>query len=144
MNVELYEVLPTDVLEGVQFVHEQVFEGSRLKVEKLSGKPRLFALVARMNGQIAGFKIGYEQEDGVFYSWLGGVHPNFQGCGIASRLMVAQHEEAKRRGYKRIRTYSQNHRKPMMIANLKYGFDIVRTFVDTKGRHKIVFEKDLE
>ena len=26
MNVELYEVLPIDVLEGVQFVHEQVLK----------------------------------------------------------------------------------------------------------------------
>ena len=27
MMIELYEVLPIDVLEGVQLVHEQVFEG---------------------------------------------------------------------------------------------------------------------
>lgn len=143
MMIELYEVLPIDVLEGVQLVHEQVFEGSRLKVEKLDGKPGLFLLVARVDGQIAGFKMGYEQEDGVFYSWLGGVHPKFQGRSIASQLMVAQHEEAKKRGYHRVRAYSQNHRKPMMIANLKHGFDIVSTFMDAKGRHKIVFEKDL-
>jgi len=143
MTIELCEILPQDLLEGVQLVHEQVFEGSRLKPEKLYGKLGLFMLLYRVDGQVVGFKFGYEQEDGVFYSWLGGVHPNFQGRGIANALMVAQHEEAKKRGYNRIRTYSQNHRKSMMIANLKHGFDIVGTFTDKKGRHKIIFEKDL-
>lgn len=141
--IELYEELPLDVLEGVQWVHEQVFEGSRLKPEKLIGKLQLFVLVYKVEQTVAGFKIGYEQEDGVFYSWLGGVHPQFQGRGIASALMRMQHEEARKRGYKRIRTYSQNHRKAMMITNLKHGFDIVGTFIDAKGRFKIVFEKDL-
>lgn len=143
MAVELYVELPSEVLEEIQYVHEQVFEGSRLKPEKLSGKLQLFVLVYRVDGQVAGFKIGYEQEDGVFYSWLGGVLPQFRGRGIASTLMTSQHEEAKKRGYKRVRTYSQNNRKTMMISNLKHGFDIVGTFTDAKGRHKIVFEKDL-
>ncbi len=29
----------------------------------------------------------------------------------------------------------------MLITNIKHGFDIISTFVDEKGRHKIVFEK---
>ena len=31
----------------------------------------------------------------------------------------------------------------LLFVNLKAGFEIVKTFVDDKGRHKIVFEKDL-
>ena len=31
----------------------------------------------------------------------------------------------------------------MIITNIKHGFDIMETFVDAKGRHKIVLEKQL-
>ena len=143
MDIRVYSELPQDVLNGVKEVHRLVFEGSEFKEKKLVGKPAFLAVVSFEDAFVTGFKFGYEHEDGVFYSWLGGVHPTFQGLGIASQLMLAQHKEACQLGYKRIRTFSQNHRKTMMIANLKHGFDIVHTFVDEKGRHKIVFEKDL-
>ena len=31
----------------------------------------------------------------------------------------------------------------MIITNIKHGFDIMETFVDAKGRHNIVLEKQL-
>jgi len=33
--------------------------------------------------------------------------------------------------------------KPMMILNLKNGFDIVNIYTNTKGQTKIVFEKNI-
>ncbi|WP_440497389.1 GNAT family N-acetyltransferase [Solibacillus silvestris] len=106
-------------------------------------KQNLLAVVAVEDGVVAGFKLGYEQQDGVFYSWLGGVHPQFQQQGIAAKCMAAQHEWCKKKGYLRVRTYGRNNRKAMLIVNLKAGFDIVSTFIDEKGRHKIIFEKSL-
>lgn len=141
--IKIYEELPEDVLRGMMEVHELVFEGARFNELKLVGKLNFLAVVSFEGEQVTGFKFGYEQEDGIFYSWLGGVNPDWQGRGIASELMQVQHEELRKRGYERVRTYSQNKRKSMMITNLKHGFNIIETFVDTKGRHKIVFEKEL-
>ncbi len=143
MEIRQFEKLPKDILEGIQIVHRHVFEGDLLKEEKLHDKKGFLAFVAIENDHVIGFKLGYEMEEGVFYSWLGGVHPAHQKRGVASQLMDAQHRECRRRGYYKVRTYSRNIKKAMLILNLKCGFDVIDTFVDGKGRHKIILEKDL-
>lgn len=142
MEIQLYEVIPQHILDGIQVVHQSVFNGDLLKEHKLQRK-NLIAFVAIVDDVVAGFKLGYEKEPSVFYSWLGGVHPNYQKRGIASKLMEAQHEEIRARGYQKVRTYSRNVKKEMLILNLKFGFDVISTFVDEKNRHKIVLEKML-
>ena len=144
MEILLFEqYIPREILDGIQVVHQAVFDGDVFKEGKLQDKSNLLAVVAVKDQTVAGFKLGYEQPDGVFYSWLGGVHPDFQRQGIAARCMIAQHEWCKQRSYHRVRTYGRNEKKAMLLVNLKAGFDIVSTFVDEKGRHKIVFEKVL-
>lgn len=141
--VYFQESIPEQILKGIQIVHELVFEGSHLKESKLEGKKGLLCYVAIENGAVVGFKLGYEVEDEVFFSWLGGVNPSFQKRGIASSLMRAQHTKCGEIGYKKVRTFSRNMRKSMLILNLKCGFDIIETFIDEKGRHKIILEKVL-
>lgn len=143
MEIKRYDVyLPNEIFEGVQVVHQLVFDASTLKREKLQRK-NFLALIAIENNLVAGFKFGFEQEDGVFYSWLGGVHPNFQRRGIAKALMTEQHKIVKELGYSLIRTYSRNEKMAMLILNLQSGFEVKSTFVDDKGWHKIVLEKNL-
>jgi GNAT superfamily N-acetyltransferase len=144
LEILLFEQhIPREILDGIQVVHQAVFNGDVLKEEKLQDKANFLAVVAVDNGYVAGFKLGYEQPDGVFYSWLGGVDPGFQRQGIAAQCMIVQHEWCKQKGYHRVRTYGRNEKKAMLLVNLKAGFDIVSTFVDEKGRHKIIFEKVL-
>ena len=143
MEIKQYNVnMPDEIFEGVQVVHQLVFDGALLKREKLQRK-NLLALVALEDGVVTGFKFGYEQENGVFYSWLGGVHPEYQRRGIAKALMTHQHELVKALGYSVIRTYSRNEKMAMLILNLQSGFQIKSTFIDDKGWHKIVLEKML-
>lgn len=131
-------------MKRLQEIHAHVCDGANLPLEKLENKKRLICLLAIEDEEIIGFKLGYTHQDGVFYSWLGGVHEKKHGQGIASHLMKQQHEHLQALGFKKVRTYGRNERKAMLITNLKHGFDIVSTFVDEKDRHKIVFEKILE
>lgn len=143
MEIKQFDAnMPDAIFEGVQAVHVAVFEGTQLKKEKLNRK-NLIALVAIEDEQVAGFKFGYEHEDGAFYSWLGGVHPAFQRRGIAKMLMHHQHNLVKELGYKLIRTYSRNEKMAMLILNLQSGFHVKSTFIDDKGWHKIVLEKKI-
>ena len=143
MEIKKYDAnMPDSIFEGVQAVHVLVFDGTQLKREKLNRK-NLVALVAIEDNQVAGFKFGYEHEDGAFYSWLGGVHPTFQRRGIAKALMEHQHKLVNELGYKLIRTYSRNEKMAMLILNLQSGFHVKSTFLDDKGWHKIVLEKML-
>ncbi|MFJ8459122.1 GNAT family N-acetyltransferase [Lysinibacillus xylanilyticus] len=143
MHIVTIEGVPYDWLKQLQEIHAHVFDGTNLPLEKLESKERLICLLAVENEKVIGFKLGYTHPDGVFYSWLGGVHETQRGQGIASQLMRRQHEHLQILGFKKVRTYGRNERKAMLITNLKHGFDIVSTFVDHKGRHKIVFEKNI-
>ena len=143
MKIICIEGVPYEWLKSLQALHAHVFDGSGLPVEKLESKNELLCLLAIEGQEVVGFKLGYRHPDGVFYSWLGGVHESMRGQGIASQLMKFQHEKLCVLGYEKVRTYGRNSRKAMLIANIKHGFAIVSTFIDEKGRHKIIFEKSL-
>ena len=91
--------------------------------ERLSPVPHLI-LVAQVNGVNAGFKVGYER-DGYFYSWMGGILPEFRKLGLAKALADAQEIWAKSQGYTTITFKTRNHHKGMLIFAIKNGFDII-------------------
>lgn len=91
--------------------------------ERLNGVPHLI-LVAQIDGVDAGFKVGYER-DGYFYSWMGGILPQFRKIGLAKALAGAQENWAKLQGYTTITFKTRNHHKGMLIFAIKNGFDII-------------------
>jgi len=144
MNYTYFNGIPNkEILKGIQDLHKHVFEGAELEVSELKVKPQLLCCVAIDNARLAGFKLGYEMGEGKFYSWLGGVHSDYRGQGIASYLMELQHKIVQESGYKIIRTIGRNHRRAMLVLNIKYGFNVIETFISKKGTHKIILEKDL-
>ncbi|MGC4379215.1 GNAT family N-acetyltransferase [Fictibacillus sp. Mic-4] len=126
-------------------LHESIFSSKRSDTikEELSWRPQFLILVAVHKDRVVGYKIGYQDRKGRFYSWLGGVDPEYRNQGIASKLMLKQHEWCKDQGYDVIRTQTKNKWKNMLILNLRHGFDIVGTYTDEKGEPKIILEKRL-
>lgn len=109
--------------------------------EELSARPKFLILVALNDDRVVGYKIGYQDRKTRFYSWLGGVYPEYRGKGIASELMVRQHAWCKSQGYSVVRTQTKNTWRSMLILNLRHGFDVVGTYTDEKGEPKIILEK---
>lgn len=76
-------------LAELLWVHEQIpeFPGKAsldFYTERLKHRLHL-ALVAEKSGELLGFKVGYESDTpDTFYSWMGGVRPEFRGKGIAT------------------------------------------------------------
>jgi len=91
--------------------------------KRLLGVPHLI-LVAYHEGQAAGFKVGYERS-GYFYSWMGGVLPDFRRLGIAQALADYQEEWAKRNKYFSITFKTRNQHKAMLLFAIKNGFEII-------------------
>jgi predicted GNAT superfamily acetyltransferase len=112
--------------------------------QRISEQQDLFTILAFANDDLIGFKIGYPYNNTTFYSWIGGVKSTFRNQGIASSLAKLQEVYAKKEGFEKLRTKSMNDFKPMMILNLKNGFDIVKFYTNTKEQTKIVFEKNLD
>lgn len=103
----------------------------------------LFTTMAWENARLAGFKMGYAKDAHTFYSWIGGVHNDFRKQGIAQQLMHQQHIWCGQKGFTTIQTKTMNRWKPMLILNLKNGFDITQTYTDSKGELKIILEKKI-
>ena len=91
---------------------------------RLESMPCPSVICARASGQLVGFKAGYAMSQSKYYSWLGGVHPNSQRQGIASRLMELQHEFLDAQGFEVIETAADEDNTSMSQANLKHGFTI--------------------
>lgn len=114
-----------DWLAGMEIrIFEEPYSREKLERE-LTRKTNLVAIVAVHDGNPVAFKVGFELTMTLFYSWIGGVVPEARGHGIARRLMDQQHVIARDEGYECIRTETENRFKPMLILNLKCGFDVV-------------------
>ena len=85
----------------------------------------------------------YPYDKETFYSWIGGVLPEYRKTRVGTNLLKTLEKIVSTLGYKKLRTKSMNTFKPMMILNLKNGFDIVKFYTNSKGQSKIVFEKKL-
>jgi predicted GNAT superfamily acetyltransferase len=96
---------------------------------RMSHMPDFSVFCATSDGQLVGFKAGYALSERKYYSWLGGVHPDFRRRGIASELMVRQHRWLVQRGYSIVETAANQDNHAMAQANLRHGFSIcgVRT-----------------
>jgi GNAT superfamily N-acetyltransferase len=128
--------------QGLLELYEEIFESSKDRFEPPVMK-NFRAWIVLSGDQAIGFKAGYELKPEKYYSWLGGVHPEYRKKGIAGRLMELQHEWCQFNGYKTIQTKTKNKWKSMLILNLKHGFDIIGTYTDSLGETKIILEKNL-
>lgn len=109
---------------------------------RLVNVPHLI-LIAYCNEKPVGFKVGYER-DGFFYSWMGGVLPEFRRLKIAKILADEQESWAKQNGYSSITFKTLNQHKSMLIFALKNGFNIIgfkeKESIET---NRILLRKDL-
>ncbi|AII51170.1 GNAT family N-acetyltransferase [Hymenobacter sp. APR13] len=101
------------------------------------------AWLAYAGDQLVGCKLGYERQPGHYYSWLGGVRPDFRGQGIAAELLHRQHAWCRVQGYRAVRTHTYNRWRAMLLLNLRHGFDIIGTVQGPRGL-TIVLEKELK
>ncbi len=133
------------IYQELEKLYVKIFDDADLEFfkQRILEHPQLYTVLAYNDHILAGFKVGYPRDDTAFYSWIGGVLPQFRRQGIGLNLTKIQEKYAKAKGFTKLRTKSMNQFKPMMILNLKNGFDISKVYTNAKGQTKIVFEKSL-
>lgn len=94
---------------------------------RLTHMPDASVLAVRDGEQMVAFKAGYAVSDTKYYSWLGGVLPDYRRRGLASALMERQHAWLRARGYGMVETATNQDNRAMAAANLKHGFLIAGT-----------------
>ncbi|MCG7584143.1 GNAT family N-acetyltransferase [Photobacterium sp. OFAV2-7] len=88
---------------------------------RLRGKAPLI-LVAELDGQLVGVKIGYRLSETCFYSWLGGVAPEGRCNGVAQALLEAQETWVRQQGFEELRVKSRNRFPAMLRLLLRNGY----------------------
>ena len=143
---QLIEGIPnSSQLEILISLYETIFEDARVDFfkERIKNKENVLSIIAFKEQEPIGFKLGYKYDENTMYSWVGGVLESYRKQGVAKQLSKFQEQWAKNKGYLKLRTKSMNRFKPMLILNLKNGFDIKQVYTNNSGQTKIIFEKDI-
>lgn len=94
--------------------------------KRMLGKKHLI-LIAYVGEKKVGFKVGYDKfQDGKnFYTWMGGVLPDFRKQGIAESLAQQQEAWIKKEGYENVILKTRNQHQGMLIFAIKNNFKII-------------------
>lgn len=112
--------------------------------ERLKGKLHLIA-VAEVDQQLAGFKVGYDKfGDSSFYTWMGGVLPEYRKMGVARSLANFQESFVRKNGFDSIILKTRNRHKNMLLFALSSGFQIIGFEPERVNREsRILLKRDL-
>ncbi|MBE1301210.1 MAG: GNAT family N-acetyltransferase [Alteromonadaceae bacterium] len=131
-------------LENILSIHNAILEMNRHQdIEQLQTRlanKRFISLVAELDNQLVGYKLGFWLDNHNFYSWMGGVLPQFRKINVAQSLLNEQERRVINSGGTNIQVKSMNRFKGMLIFLLKNDYQIVG-YEAQKG--KILFEKPL-
>ncbi|EKO3510461.1 GNAT family N-acetyltransferase [Vibrio fluvialis] len=115
------------VQEIGEFIRKETVE---TLAQRLAGKRDLI-LIAEEDGQLLGFKIGYELDSETFYSWFGGVSSLARNRGVAQQLLDAQEQWVAERGYGKLTVKSRNQFPAMLRLLLRNGY-LIENFEKTE------------
>lgn len=144
-DLQITESLKSEEIDGIVDLAKKVFtefDESKFfkKIEKTTKNTFVRCFVEK---SLVGFKLGYQADDRVYYSWLGGVSPEFRGLGFGKDMMNLQHDWCKQHGYKSITTKTKNSFREMLYLNLSSGFQITDVLKKDGSEPKILMEKFL-
>jgi len=117
---------------------DQWIEGFRWR---LTAMPDLTVFMARVEDAWAGFKIGYAESHLRYYSWLGGVHPDYRKRGVARNLMNAQHDWLAASRFQTAETKVSQNNDAMIALNLSCGMKEVGQFLKD-GEPYLILKKE--
>jgi ribosomal protein S18 acetylase RimI-like enzyme len=111
--------------------------------EQAKDRKDVLALIAHLEGNPVGYKIGYHDRPGLYYSWSGGVLKEYRGQGLARRMQDWQHGWLRARGYRMVHFGSFNKFRSMLQFGLSTGFAPTGVDLAPEGELSIKFRKDL-
>lgn len=117
-----------DLLQEVTSLSNQIFGSPNIDYTwRLKNMPCVSIFYAEHENLLVGFKAGYAIAEHKYYSWLGGVHPDFRNKGIANQLSTMQHQWLVLNGYSTIETSCREGNSAMARVNLRNGLTVVGT-----------------
>lgn len=126
--------LETDLVSAIAALSERVFEPPTIDHSwRLTHMPQVSVFCAHASGTLVGFKAGYAIAERRYYSWLGAVHPQYRGQGVAIQLTHMQHQWLSTRGYSTVETSTRSSNSAMAHINFRSGFVVVGSKQEPHG-----------
>ena len=137
------ECVGMDRFAEIQALNREVFGDDRV-IFRLDRRD-LTLLLASVEGEPVGFKVGYGETESTFYSAKGGVLEDFRRRGIAKVLLDRLMAEARGMGYRRFAYDTFPNKHPGMThMGLREGFRVTAAGYNAAYRdYRIRFEKKL-
>lgn len=108
-------------------------------------KPPSLVLIAYQGSKAVGFKAGYQRGDPhSFYSWMGGILPEYRRKGHATALADRQEQWAREHGFNRIWFKTRNRNRAMLHFALGRDFNITEVIAKPQVEdYRLILEKKL-
>lgn len=111
-----------DVVAVVEQIDEFAHKETEASLAVRLQNRRYLLQIAEYQGQVVGFKIGYELDQDTFYSWFGGVAPIARQQGVAQLLLEEQEAWVSAQGYTQLKVKSRNQFPAMLRLLIKNGY----------------------
>ena len=147
MSEAVIEVVGMEQLPLIVEMYNKIFRPAKT-IEtfqrRYQGRHNVLQLLAKVNGQPAGFFLGYELKPDTYYAWFYGVMSESRRDGLGSQLMDAAQKWATENGYETIRLECYNQHRPMLHLAIDLNYDIVGMRWDAdRSENLVIFEKNL-
>ncbi|GIU49644.1 GNAT family N-acetyltransferase [Shewanella sp. KT0246] len=140
LTAEVAEQLAALTARIHELDHAQSIESLQ---QRLANKPCLI-LFAYVEGDLAGFKLGYQTDEDCFYSWLGGVEADFRQLGLAKSMLEYQEKWATKQGFRRLEVKTRNQFKAMLNMLVANQYQITQVeHHDNIAQNKLFLQKTL-
>ena len=132
-----------DRFDEVRALNEAVFGEGRV-IYRLD-RTDLVVLIASVAARPVGYKVGYAESEGTFYSAKGGVVEGWRRLGVARALLARLEGEARDLGYARFAYDTFPNKHPgMTVLGLAAGYAVTAAGYNAAYRDvRLRFERDL-
>lgn len=119
------EPIGLDQLDTIRWMNHVIFDEERI-INSFE-REDLLMLLASVDDEPVGFKIGYRESRQTFYSAKGGVLEEWRRLGISRKLLYAMIEYVRRKGYRTFAFDTFPNKHPgMTVMGLDEGFKVTR------------------
>ena len=130
-----------DIIEVIKKIPEFENPYNEIEFRKRLDQNKSLILIYESEGEVRGFKCGYERYgiNNSFYSWMGGVVPQFRNRQIAKKLLHEMEDWCRNKKYQFLTLKTLNRHKAMLIFSIKNSFEITRVEDSPKDGEKRIW-----
>ena len=141
-SLEIREV-DFDSIGIIRALNTVIFEEER--IINTFEREDLLMLMAFVEDEPVGFKIGYRQSKYIFYSAKGGVLAAYRRQGIARVMLYDMIDRVRKKGYQRFAFDTFPNKHPgMTILGLEEGFTVAKADFNAAFQdYRLQFEKNI-